>query len=70
VEAFLKLAWGSPQTSVAFLISTVMDEVLSGVRSAIAIKILRPPNARRAAQIGEQVRDALSRLEGVVDLQA
>ena len=45
-----------------------MDEVLSGVRSAIAIKIYGPDLAE-LRRIGEQVRDAIEPIQGVVDLQ-
>jgi nickel/cobalt tolerance cation efflux system protein len=45
-----------------------MDEVLSGVRSAIAIKIFGPDLAE-LRRIGEQVRDLIEPIEGVVDLQ-
>jgi nickel/cobalt tolerance cation efflux system protein len=45
-----------------------MDEVLSGVRSAIAVKIFGPDLAELRS-IGEQVRDAIAPIEGVVDLQ-
>jgi nickel/cobalt tolerance cation efflux system protein len=45
-----------------------MDEVLSGVRSAIAIKIFGPDLAE-LRRLGEQVRDTIEPIEGVVDLQ-
>jgi len=46
-EAFLKLPGVAPNIG-GFKSPTVMDEVLSGVRSAIAIKIYGPRNRRRA----------------------
>lgn len=54
--------------NIGGFISHRMDEVLSGVRSAIAIKIFGP-NLAELRSIGEQVRDAIAPIEGVVDLQ-
>ncbi|MEA5417604.1 efflux RND transporter permease subunit [Spirulina sp. CCNP1310] len=70
-EAFLKLPGVAP--NIGGFISHRMDEVLSGVRSAIAIKIFGPDLAE-LRRIGEQVRDAIKPIEGepiegVVDLQ-
>jgi|GEM_PF-5499650 len=45
-----------------------MDEVLSGVRSAIAVKIFGP-DLIELRKIGEQVRDVIQPIAGVVDLQ-
>ena len=45
-----------------------MDEVLLGVRSAIAIKIFGA-NLIQLRQIGEQVRDLIQPINGIVDLQ-
>ena len=45
-----------------------MDEVLSGVRSAIAIKIAGP-GLEELRELGEQVRDVVNEVPGVVDLQ-
>jgi cation efflux system protein involved in nickel and cobalt tolerance len=45
-----------------------MDEVLSGVRSAIAVKIFGPDLAELRT-IGEKVRDVIQPIAGVVDLQ-
>lgn len=55
-------------SNVGGFISHRMDEVLSGVRSAIAIKIFGPdlPTLR---QIGEQVEAAIQGVPGLVDLQ-
>jgi nickel/cobalt tolerance cation efflux system protein len=64
-EAFLKLP-GAP--NIGGFISHRMDEVLSGVRSAIAIKIYGPDLAE-LRRIGERVRDAIEPIPGVVDLQ-
>ncbi|MCT0202041.1 CusA/CzcA family heavy metal efflux RND transporter [Synechococcus sp. CS-602] len=65
-EAFLKLPGVAP--NIGGFISHRMDEVLSGVRSAIAIKIYGP-DLGELRRIGEQVRDAIEPIEGVVDLQ-
>ncbi|MGF1589033.1 MAG: efflux RND transporter permease subunit [Pleurocapsa sp.] len=65
-ETFLKLPGVVP--NIGGFISHRMDEVLSGVRSAIAIKIFGS-DLGELRQIGEQVRDAIEPIEGVVDLQ-
>ncbi len=65
-EAFLKLPGVAP--NIGGFISHRMDEVLSGVRSAIAIKIYGPDLAE-LRRIGMQVRDAIEPIQGVVDLQ-
>lgn len=65
-EEFLKLPGVAP--NIGGFISHRMDEVLSGVRSAIAVKIFGPDLAE-LRKIGEQVRDAIEPIEGVVDLQ-
>ncbi|WP_107668740.1 efflux RND transporter permease subunit [Cyanothece sp. BG0011] len=65
-EAFLKLPGVAP--NIGGFISHRMDEVLSGVRSAIAIKIFGP-DLIELRQVGEQVRDAIEPIEGIVDLQ-
>lgn len=65
-EAFLKLPGVAP--NVGGFISHRMDEVLSGVRSAIAIKIFGPDLAELRS-IGEQVRDTVEPIAGIVDLQ-
>ena len=54
--------------SVGGFISHRMDEVLSGVRSAIAIKIFGP-DLDTLWTLGEQVREAIRPIPGVVDLQ-
>jgi nickel/cobalt tolerance cation efflux system protein len=65
-EAFLKLPGVAP--NIGGFISHRMDEVLSGVRSAIAVKIFGP-DLGELRRIGEQVRDAIKPIAGVVDLQ-
>lgn len=65
-EAFLALPGVAP--NVGGFISHRMDEVLSGVRSAIAIKIFGPDLAELRT-LGEQVRDAIATIDGLVDLQ-
>lgn len=54
--------------NVGGFISHRMDEVLSGVRSAIAVKIFGP-DLRQLRQIGEAVEAELRQIEGLVDLQ-
>lgn len=65
-EAFLNLPGVAP--NIGGFISHRMDEVLSGVRSAIAVKIFGPDLAE-LRKIGEQVRDAIKPIPGLVDLQ-
>ena len=65
-EAFLKLPGFVP--NISGFISHRMDEVLSGVRSAIAVKIFGTDLAGLRT-IGEQVRDVIRPIAGVVDLQ-
>jgi nickel/cobalt tolerance cation efflux system protein len=65
-EAFNKLPGVAP--NIGGFISHRMDEVLSGVRSAIAIKIYGSDLAELRT-IGEQVRDAIESVAGLVDLQ-
>ena len=65
-EAFLALPGVAP--NIGGFISHRMDEVLSGVRSAIAIKI-SGPDLNELRRLGEQVRDVVSEVPGVVDLQ-
>ncbi|AFY84195.1 CusA/CzcA family heavy metal efflux RND transporter [Oscillatoria acuminata] len=65
-EEFEKLPGVAP--SIGGFISHRMDEVLSGVRSAIAVKVFGPelPELRT---LGAQVRDLMRDIPGVVDLQ-
>jgi len=54
--------------NVGGFISHRMDEVLSGVRSAIAVKIFGP-DLEELRRIGSEVEAAMKTVEGVVDLQ-
>ncbi len=65
-EEFNKLPGVAP--SIGGFISHRMDEVLSGVRSAIAVKVFGPelPELRI---LGAQVRDLMRDIPGIVDLQ-
>jgi CzcA family heavy metal efflux pump len=65
-EEFAKLP--GVASNVGGFISHRMDEVLSGVRSAIAIKIFGP-NLEELRRIGAEVQTAVSEIEGLVDLQ-
>ncbi|MEA5449253.1 efflux RND transporter permease subunit [Leptolyngbya sp. CCNP1308] len=58
---------GAP-ASVGGFISHRMDEVLSGVRSAIAVKIFGPDLAE-LRRLGTEVTEVMANVEGVVDLQ-
>lgn len=65
-EEFAKLPGVAP--SIGGFISHRMDEVLSGVRSAIAVKIYGP-ELEELRQIGQQVESAMKTVPGLVDLQ-
>jgi Cu/Ag efflux pump CusA len=65
-EEFAKLP--GVASNVGGFISHRMDEVLSGVRSAIAIKIFGP-NLEELRRIGAEVQTAVSDIQGLVDLQ-
>lgn len=65
-EAFTNLPGVAP--NIGGFISHRMDEVLSGVRSAIAVKIFGS-DLIELRKIGEQVRDVIQPINGVVDLQ-
>jgi CzcA family heavy metal efflux pump len=54
--------------NIGGFISHRMDEVLSGVRSAIAVKIFGP-DLEQLRTLGQQVQTAMSSIPGVVDLQ-
>lgn len=54
--------------NVGGFISHRMDEVLSGVRSALAVKIFGS-DLEQLRTIGQQVNDVMQTVEGVVDLQ-
>jgi cation efflux system protein involved in nickel and cobalt tolerance len=65
-QAFLRLPGVAP--NIGGFISHRMDEVLSGVRSAIAIKIYGT-DLGELRRIGEAVEQAIQPIAGVVDLQ-
>lgn len=65
-EEFAKLPGVAP--SIGGFISHRMDEVLSGVRSAIAVKIFGP-QLNQLRSIGTEVEAAMRNVAGVVDLQ-
>ena len=65
-QAFQKLPGVAP--NIGGFISHRMDEVLSGVRSAIAIKIYGT-DLGELRRIGEAVEKAIKPIDGVVDLQ-
>ncbi|MBD1921470.1 efflux RND transporter permease subunit [Microcoleus sp. FACHB-831] len=65
-EEFAKLPGVAP--NIGGFISHRMDEVLSGVRSAIAVKIFGP-DLEQLRTIGRQVEDIMKTVGGVVDLQ-
>ncbi|MBD2035638.1 efflux RND transporter permease subunit [Leptolyngbya sp. FACHB-321] len=65
-EEFAKVPGAAP--NVGGFISHRMDEVLSGVRSAIAVKIFGP-ELEQLRTLGQQVNDAMQAVEGIVDLQ-
>lgn len=55
-------------TNIGGFISHRMDEILSGVRSAIAVKIYGA-ELEKLRTIGQQVQSAMSGITGIVDLQ-
>ncbi len=63
---FAKIPGAAP--NIGGFISHRMDEVLSGVRSAIAIKIFGPDLAE-LRRLGTEVQAAVSNIPGLVDLQ-
>ena len=65
-EEFAKLPGVAP--NIGGFISHRMDEVLSGVRSAIAVKIFGP-DLEQLRTIGSQVNNVMKTVEGIVDLQ-
>ena len=65
-QEFAKVPGAAP--NVGGFISHRMDEVLSGVRSAIAVKIFGP-ELEQLRTLGQQVNDAMQSVAGVVDLQ-
>ncbi|MBD2319862.1 efflux RND transporter permease subunit [Phormidium tenue] len=65
-QEFGKVIGAAP--NVGGFISHRMDEVLSGVRSAIAVKIFGT-ELEQLRILGQQVNDVMRSVEGVVDLQ-
>jgi CzcA family heavy metal efflux pump len=65
-EEFAKLPGVAP--SIGGFITHRMDEVLSGVRSAIAVKIFGP-ELEELRSIGQRVETAMKTVPGLVDLQ-
>jgi CzcA family heavy metal efflux pump len=65
-EEFAKLPGVAP--SIGGFITHRMDEVLSGVRSAIAVKIFGP-ELEELRSISQQVETAMKTVPGLVDLQ-
>ncbi|MEG4942396.1 efflux RND transporter permease subunit [Microcoleus sp. F4-D5] len=65
-EEFEKIPGVVP--NIGGFISHRMDEVLSGVRSAIAVKIFGP-DLEQLRTLGKQVQSAMSEVSGLVDLQ-
>ncbi|MBD2247003.1 efflux RND transporter permease subunit [Nostoc sp. FACHB-888] len=65
-QEFAKLPGVAP--NIGGFISHRMDEVLSGVRSAIAVKIFGP-DLEQLHTVGQQVNDVMKTVNGIVDLQ-
>ena len=65
-QEFAKLPGVAP--NIGGFISHRMDEVLSGVRSQIAVKIFGP-DLDQLRRIGAQVEEQMKTVEGIVDLQ-
>ncbi len=65
-DEFAKLPGVAP--NIGGFISHRMDEVLSGVRSAIAVKIFGP-DLEQLRTLGQQVDDVMKTVNGIVDLQ-
>lgn len=65
-EEFAKLPGVAP--NIGGFISHRMDEVLSGVRSAIAVKIFGS-DLEQLRTIGQQVNEVMKTVTGIVDLQ-
>lgn len=65
-EEFARLPGVAP--NIGGFISHRMDEVLSGVRSAIAVKIFGP-DLEQLRTLGQQVDDVMKTVNGIVDLQ-
>jgi CzcA family heavy metal efflux pump len=54
--------------NIGGFISHRMDEVLSGVRSAIAVKVFGP-DLEQLRTLGTKIQSTMSKIEGLVDLQ-
>jgi len=65
-QEFARLPGVAP--NIGGFISHRMDEVLSGVRSAIAVKIFGP-DLEELRTLGSQVNEVMKTVEGIVDLQ-
>ncbi|MEG4209323.1 efflux RND transporter permease subunit [Microcoleus sp. S13_B4] len=65
-QEFARLPGVAP--NIGGFISHRMDEVLSGVRSQIAVKIFGP-DLEQLRSIGAQVEEQMKTVEGIVDLQ-
>jgi cation efflux system protein involved in nickel and cobalt tolerance len=65
-QAFDGIPGAAP--NVGGFISHRMDEVLSGVRSAIAVKIFGP-NLEQLRSLGQQINTVMQSVPGIVDLQ-
>lgn len=65
-EVFEKIPGAA--TNIGGFLSHRMDEVLSGVRSSIAVKIFGPDLAE-LRKIGQQVEQQMATVNGVIDLQ-
>ena len=65
-EEFARIPGVAP--NIGGFISHRMDEVLSGVRSAIAIKVFGP-DLKELRRLGSEVEEAVQDIEGLVDLQ-
>ncbi|MBE9168572.1 efflux RND transporter permease subunit [Pleurocapsales cyanobacterium LEGE 06147] len=65
-EEFAKIPGVAP--NIGGFISHRMDEVLSGIRSAIAIKVFGP-DLEELRRLGSEVEAAVSDIQGLVDLQ-
>lgn len=65
-EAFGSIPGAAP--NIGGFISHRMDEVLSGVRSAIAVKIFGP-DLEQLRSLGQQVNGVMRSIPGIVDLQ-
>lgn len=65
-QEFAKVPGAAP--NVGGFISHRMDEVLSGVRSAIAVKIFGA-ELEQLRSLGQQVNDVMRSVDGIVDLQ-